>query len=408
MPQTKNKPTKKSPLLDLRGDHHHPPLEPPPIPGRGQEGRHLHPVHDRGRAGQGRRSHHPGQPAPRQVQRRPDLQDRPAGRATTTSSRSSASNKVNIVVKDTARSPIFTILMSWFPILLLILFWVFFMRQMQAGGNKAMSFGKSRAKLFSGPAEKGHVQGRRRGRGGRGRAPARSSNSSRTRGNSSASAAASPRASSSSARPGRARPSSPGPWPARPTSPSSRSAARTSSRCSSASAPPASATSSTRARSTPPASIFIDEIDAVGRQRGAGLGGGHDEREQTLNQLLVEMDGFDSNEGIILIAATNRPDILDSALLRPGRFDRRIVVNMPDVKGREEILQRPRPQDPPRRRRRPQGPGPLDPRLLRGRPGQPGQRGGPARGPLRPGQGHHEGPRIRPRTRSSWASSARA
>jgi cell division protease FtsH len=87
-----------------------------------------------------------------------------------------------------------------------------------------------------------------------------------------------------------------------------------------------------------PCLIFIDEIDAVGRQRGAGLGGGHDEREQTLNQLLVEMDGFDSNEGVILIAATNRPDILDSALLRPGRFDRRIVVNMPDVKGREEIL----------------------------------------------------------------------
>jgi cell division protease FtsH len=87
-----------------------------------------------------------------------------------------------------------------------------------------------------------------------------------------------------------------------------------------------------------PCLIFIDEIDAVGRQRGAGLGGGHDEREQTLNQLLVEMDGFDSNEGIILIAATNRPDILDHALLRPGRFDRRIVVNMPDVKGRESIL----------------------------------------------------------------------
>jgi len=87
-----------------------------------------------------------------------------------------------------------------------------------------------------------------------------------------------------------------------------------------------------------PAIIFIDEIDAVGRHRGAGLGGGHDEREQTLNQLLVEMDGFDGNEGIILIAATNRPDILDNALLRPGRFDRRIVVNMPDVKGREEIL----------------------------------------------------------------------
>src|SRR5699024_1950183 len=84
--------------------------------------------------------------------------------------------------------------------------------------------------------------------------------------------------------------------------------------------------------------VFIDEIDAVGRQRGAGLGGGHDEREQTLNQLLVEMDGFDSNEGIIMIAATNRPDILDPALLRPGRFDRQITVNRPDVKGREAVL----------------------------------------------------------------------
>jgi cell division protease FtsH len=88
-----------------------------------------------------------------------------------------------------------------------------------------------------------------------------------------------------------------------------------------------------------PCIIFIDEIDAVGRHRGAGLGGGHDEREQTLNQLLVEMDGFESNEGVILIAATNRPDVLDPALLRPGRFDRRIVVGRPDVKGREGILQ---------------------------------------------------------------------
>ncbi len=87
-----------------------------------------------------------------------------------------------------------------------------------------------------------------------------------------------------------------------------------------------------------PAIIFIDEIDAVGRQRGAGLGGGHDEREQTLNQLLVEMDGFGANEGVIVMAATNRPDILDKALLRPGRFDRQITVNYPDVKGREEIL----------------------------------------------------------------------
>ncbi|MBR6766436.1 MAG: ATP-dependent zinc metalloprotease FtsH, partial [Clostridia bacterium] len=93
-----------------------------------------------------------------------------------------------------------------------------------------------------------------------------------------------------------------------------------------------------QAKKNAPAIIFIDEIDAVGRQRGAGLGGGHDEREQTLNQLLVEMDGFTHNEGVIVMAATNRSDILDPALLRPGRFDRRIVVNYPDVKGREEIL----------------------------------------------------------------------
>jgi cell division protease FtsH len=87
-----------------------------------------------------------------------------------------------------------------------------------------------------------------------------------------------------------------------------------------------------------PCIIFIDEIDAVGRHRGAGLGGGHDEREQTLNQLLVEMDGFESNDGVILIAATNRPDVLDPALLRPGRFDRRVIVDRPDIKGREEVL----------------------------------------------------------------------
>ncbi len=92
------------------------------------------------------------------------------------------------------------------------------------------------------------------------------------------------------------------------------------------------------AKKESPAIVFIDEIDAVGRQRGAGLGGGHDEREQTLNQLLVEMDGFGINEGVIVMAATNRPDILDKALLRPGRFDRQITVNYPDVKGREEIL----------------------------------------------------------------------
>ncbi len=94
-----------------------------------------------------------------------------------------------------------------------------------------------------------------------------------------------------------------------------------------------------QAKHNAPCLIFIDEIDAVGRQRGAGLGGGHDEREQTLNQLLTEMDGFGANEGIIIIAATNRPDVLDPALLRPGRFDRQVTVNLPDVKGRKEILE---------------------------------------------------------------------
>ena len=127
-----------------------------------------------------------------------------------------------------------------------------------------------------------------------------------------------------------------------------------------------------------PCIIFIDEIDAVGRHRGAGLGGGHDEREQTLNQLLVEMDGFEANEGVILIAATNRPDVLDPALLRAGRFDRRVVVPRPDVKGREGILRV-------HTRRVPladdvdlPSAGPRNARLCRGRPGEPRQRGGPA------------------------------
>ena len=93
-----------------------------------------------------------------------------------------------------------------------------------------------------------------------------------------------------------------------------------------------------QAKKTAPAIVFIDEIDAVGRQRGAGVGGGHDEREQTLNQLLVEMDGFAANEGVVVLAATNRADVLDPALLRPGRFDRQIYVGLPDIKGREDIL----------------------------------------------------------------------
>ena len=246
-------------------------------------------------------------------------------------------HKVSIQVKDTNRSPWLSYLFTWFPIILLILFWVFFMRQMQAGGNKALSFGKSRAKLFSGMQKKmtfkdvagveeakdelqeiiGFLKDPQKFQKLGGRIPK-----------------------------GVLLVGAPGTGKTL----LARAVAGE------ADVPFFSISGSdfvemfvgvgaSRVRDLfengkkhAPCLIFIDEIDAVGRQRGAGLGGGHDEREQTLNQLLVEMDGFDSNEGVILIAATNRPDILDSALLRPGRFDRRIVVNMPDVKGREDIL----------------------------------------------------------------------
>ena len=150
-----------------------------------------------------------------------------------------------------------------------------------------------------------------------------------------------------------------------------------------------------QAKKNAPCIVFIDEIDAVGRHRGAGLGGGNDEREQTLNQLLVEMDGFESNEGVILIAATNRPDVLDPALLRPGRFDRQVVVPNPDIGGREKILKvhmRKVPLapdvDPARAGARHAG-------LLRRRSRQPHQRGRLARRPRRQAPRHHGGLRIR-------------
>ncbi len=147
-----------------------------------------------------------------------------------------------------------------------------------------------------------------------------------------------------------------------------------------------------------PCIIFIDEIDAVGRHRGAGLGGGHDEREQTLNQLLVEMDGFESNDGVILIAATNRPDVLDPALLRPGRFDRQIVVDAPDVRGREGILRVHIAQDPAGDRTSTLatiaqghagdgGRRPGQPRQRGGTPGGAAQQGAVDDGRLRRGQG---------------------
>ena len=149
-----------------------------------------------------------------------------------------------------------------------------------------------------------------------------------------------------------------------------------------------------QAKRNAPCIVFIDEIDAVGRHRGTGLGGGHDEREQTLNQLLVEMDGFEANEGVILIAATNRPDVLDPALLRPGRFDRQVVVPNPDILGREQILKV-------HMRKVPLAPN-VDPRviargtarLLRRRSRQPGQRGGPSGGARQPAAGHHGRPGI--------------
>ena len=143
------------------------------------------------------------------------------------------------------------------------------------------------------------------------------------------------------------------------------------------------------AKRNSPCIIFIDEIDAVGRQRGAGLGGGHDEREQTLNQILVEMDGFEVNSGVILIAATNRPDVLDPALLRPGRFDRQIVVDVPDIKGTRRHSEGPHEKHPACRRRRPQHHRARN-AGVRGRgPCQPGQRSGAHGGPVRPGKGHH-------------------
>ena len=145
-----------------------------------------------------------------------------------------------------------------------------------------------------------------------------------------------------------------------------------------------------QAKSNAPAIIFVDEIDAVGRHRGAGLGGGHDEREQTLNQLLVEMDGFDVKGGVILIAATNRPDILDPALLRPGRFDRQIVVDRPDLEGRRAVLTVHAQGQAARARHRPVGDRPPDARVHRRRPGQRDQRGGAADRPHRPQPHPHE------------------
>jgi cell division protease FtsH len=244
---------------------------------------------------------------------------------------------VNVEIKDSGSSTWLSVLVNAIPFVLLLAFWIFMMRQMQSGGNKALSFGKSRARLHSSQQKKvtfKDVAGVEEAKeelqeiieflrepqkfqklGGR-----------------------IPKGVLLIGPPGTGK------------TLLARAIAGE------ANVPFFSISGSDfvemfvgvgasrvrdlfeQGKKNAPCIIFIDEIDAVGRHRGAGLGGGHDEREQTLNQLLVEMDGFESNEGVILVAATNRPDVLDPALLRPGRFDRRVVVGRPDVKGREMIL----------------------------------------------------------------------
>jgi cell division protease FtsH len=245
---------------------------------------------------------------------------------------------VSISAKPPAENPWYmSILVSWFPMLILIGVWIFFMRQMQAGGGKALSFGKSRARLSTDQSEKvtfEDVAGIDEAKEELGeiveflRDPKKFT---RLGGRI-------PKGVLLMGPPGTGK------------TLLGRAIAGE------AGVPFFSISGSdfvemfvgvgasrvrdlfVQGKKHAPCIIFIDEIDAVGRHRGAGLGGGHDEREQTLNQLLVEMDGFESNEGVILISATNRPDVLDPALLRPGRFDRQVVVSMPDIKGREMIL----------------------------------------------------------------------
>jgi cell division protease FtsH len=235
------------------------------------------------------------------------------------------------------RSFWFTLLVSWGPILLLIAVWIFFMRQMQSGGGKAMSFGKSRAKLLSDGNAKVTFK------------DVAGIDEAKDELEEIVSYLKDPKKFS---RLGGRIPKG----VLLVGSPGTGKTLLARAIAGEAGVPFFSISGSdfvemfvgvgasrvrdlfVQGKKNAPCIIFIDEIDAVGRHRGAGLGGGHDEREQTLNQLLVEMDGFESNEGVILISATNRPDVLDPALLRPGRFDRQVVVPRPDVKGRKKIL----------------------------------------------------------------------
>lgn len=246
---------------------------------------------------------------------------------------------VNVRAEPIEDSPWYmTLLVSWFPMLLLIGVWVFFMRQMQGGAGRAMSFGRSRARMLS------QEQGRVTFEDVAGVDEAKEELSEVV------DFLSNPR---KFTRLGGRIPK--GVLLVGPPGTGKTLLARAV--AGEAGVPFFSISGSDfvemfvgvgasrvrdlfiQGKKNAPCLIFIDEIDAVGRQRGAGLGGGHDEREQTLNQLLVEMDGFESNEGVILIAATNRPDVLDPALLRPGRFDRQVVVPTPDVKGRLKILE---------------------------------------------------------------------
>ncbi|MEW5773466.1 MAG: ATP-dependent zinc metalloprotease FtsH [Thermodesulfobacteriota bacterium] len=247
--------------------------------------------------------------------------------------------KVQVTAEPTDDSPWYmTLLVSWFPMLLLIGVWIFFMRQMQSGGGRAMSFGRSRAKLITQEQTRvtfADVAGVDEAKEELSEVVDFLSDPKRF------------------TRLGGRIPK--GVLLVGPPGTGKTLLARAV--AGEAGVPFFSISGSdfvemfvgvgaarvrdlfTQGKKNAPCLIFIDEIDAVGRQRGAGLGGGHDEREQTLNQLLVEMDGFESNEGVILIAATNRPDVLDPALLRPGRFDRQVVVPAPDLKGRHRILE---------------------------------------------------------------------